>query len=193
MVATARAPCYAAGVNLLLLALACGDPAPVMQAVQPATTPEAIAEKRAAAELRASPANVEATYAKPEGVYVDAHFLGGRSYDAVRAEVEAQLGAVVEEREGVSGGREIVFERGTLRIVDGRIQMVEVPLPEPVRRTAALGMLGFPPATGDYKALALEFRLVNEWGFRRLRLVRAARGSEDVVRVQAWKFSDPPG
>ncbi len=177
-------------MNLLLLALACGDPAPVMLAVEPPRTPEAVAEKRAAAELRASPANVEATYTKPEGVYVDARFLGGRRYDAVRAEIEQQLGAVVEERDELSGGREIVFERGTLRLVDGRIQMVEVPLPQPVRRSEALALVGFPPAVGEYKAFTLEYRLVNEWGFRRLRLVRAARDSEDIVRVQAWKFSD---
>ena len=49
--------------------------------------------------------------------------------------------------------------------------------------------LGFPPATRDYQALSLEFRLLNSWGFRRLRFFRAARGSEDVVKVQAWKYA----
>lgn len=177
-------------MTLLLLALGCGDPEPVLQAVEPPSTPEAVAEKRAAAERRTSPANVEAIYQKPEGVYVDARYLGGRGYDAVRPEIEQQLGAVVEERPPASGGREIVFERGTLRLVGNRIQMVEVPLPEPLRRSEALARLGFPPATRDYKELALEYRLLNEWGFRRIRFVRAARDSEEIVRVQAWKFSD---
>lgn len=177
-------------MNLLLFALGCGDPDPVIQAVSPPRTEVEVAADRAAAELRTSPANAEATYTKPAGVYVDARFLGGRRYDAVRGEIEQQLGALVEERAGAGGARELVFERGTLRLDKGLVQMVEVPLPEPMRRTEALGMLGFPPATNEYKVFALEFRLVNAWGFRRLRFERAARGSEDIVRVQAWKFSD---
>lgn len=180
-------------MKLLLLLLACGDPEPVIQAVAPPRTPTQIAEERARAELRTSPANVEATYVKPEGVYVDARYLGGRQYDAVRAEIEQQLGAVLEDRPATEKAREIVFERGSLRVVDGAVQMVEVPLPEPVRRSEALALLGFPPATGEYKAFALEYRLLNEWGFRRLRFVRAARGSEEITSVQAWKFSEADG
>lgn len=180
-------------MKLLLLLLACGDPEPVLQAVAPPRTPQEIAEQREKAELRASTANLEATYVKGEGVYVDARYLGGRRYDAVRAEIEQQLGAVVEEREAPGGAREVVFERGSLRLSDGTIQMVDVPLPEAVRRSDALALLGFPPATGEYKPFLLEYRLLNEWGFRRIVLVRAERGSEDIVRVQAWKFSGVDG
>jgi hypothetical protein len=182
---------------LLLLGLVagCDPPAPVLRAVDPPRTAEAVAERRAASELRASPSAVEAAYVKAPGVYIDARYLGGRAYRAVRAEVEEQLGAVLEEQEpsGTPGGegvRSVVFERGTLRLAGDTIQMIEVPLPEPVRRTEALGMLGFPPATGHYLALSLEFRLTNTWGFRRIRFFRAARGSEDVTRVQVWKSSD---
>lgn len=181
---------YPRPVNLFLLAFACGEPEPVLQAVERRSTPEEVAARRAAAELRASPENLVATYRKADGVYVDVRFLGGRRYDGVRAEIEAQLGAVLEERPSISGGREIVFERGTVRLVDDRIQMIDVPLPRPLRRSEALGALGFPPATGDYKELALEYRLVNEWGFRRLRFVRTERESEEIARVQAWKFTD---
>jgi hypothetical protein len=173
-----------------LLLLACGDPEPVLQAVEPARTPAQVAEARAAAELRTTPRNAEVTYTKAEGVYVDAFFLGGRRYDAVRAEIEHQLGALVEERPGEGKIVELLFERGTLRLHDGAVHMVEVPLPEPVRRTEALGLLGFPPAVQEYKSFALEFRLLNERGFRRIRLFRQERGSEDIVRVQAWKFAD---
>ncbi len=180
-------------MNLLFLLLAlgpgCDGGEPVLSAVEPVRTPEQAAARRGAEELRASPAAIDAAYARAAGVFVDARYLGGRSYRAVRAEIEQQLGAVVEEREGAGGGREIVFERGTLRLQADTIQMVEVPLPEPVRRSEALALLGFPPATGDYKALSLEFRLLNNWGFRRIRLFRVERGSEDISRVQAWKFS----
>ncbi|MFN7147103.1 MAG: hypothetical protein ACK4YP_25260, partial [Myxococcota bacterium] len=129
-------------MKLLLLLAACGDPEPVLQAVTPPRTPEEVAEQRERAELRASPANLDASYTKAEGVYVDARYLGGRRYDAVRAEIEQQLGAVVEEREAPGGAREVVFERGSLRLSGGTIQMVDVPLPEPVRRCVTCSSAG---------------------------------------------------
>lgn len=177
---------YRSGVWFLLLA--CGTPEPVLQAVEPPATVEEARDRRVAAELRASPENIDATYKKPEGVYIDVRYLGGRGYKAARAEVADQLGAVVEERV-IDTGMEVQFERGTLRLDGDRIQMVEVPLPEPLRRSDALAALGFPPATTEYKALSLEFRLLNSWGFRRLRFFRAARNSEDIVKVQAWKYA----
>lgn len=168
--------------------LACGAPEPVIQAVEPPATAEEARERRVAAELKASPQNIDATYKRAEGVYVDVRYLGGRDYKAARAEIADQLGAVVEE-DVVEGASQVLFERGTIRLDEGRIQMIEVPLPEPMRRSDALAALGFPPATRDYQALSLEFRLLNSWGFRRLRFFRAARGSEDVVKVQAWKYA----
>ncbi|MES2637967.1 MAG: hypothetical protein V4850_00730 [Myxococcota bacterium] len=180
-------------MNLLLLLLACDGPEPVLRAVDVPETVEQVAARRAAAELRVTPENIDATYVKPEGVYIDARHFGGRGYRSARAEVEQQLGAVIEEREAQAGAREIVFERGTLRLSGDTIQMIEVPLPEPVRRTEALGQLGFPPATDEYQSLSLEFRLLNAWGFRRIRLIRVARGAEEITRVQVWRFSDGEG
>ncbi|MDP2309995.1 MAG: hypothetical protein Q8P18_28510 [Pseudomonadota bacterium] len=178
---------------LLTYLFACADPETVLRAVEPPATAEEVAARRAAAELRVTPANLDATYVKPTGVYVDARHFGGRSYRSARADVEEQLGAVIEEREVPAGGRELVFERGTLRLSGDTIQMIEVPLPEPVRRTEALGLLGFPPATDEYQSLSLEFRLLNAWGFRRIRLFRVARGAEEVTRVQVWRFSEGEG
>lgn len=177
---------YAVGVWYLL---ACGSPEPVLRAVQPTPEAEVVAERRKEAELKATPAAVDARYVKPEGVYVDARYLGGRPWRTVRADVEEQLGAVIEEREAAGGGLEVVLERGTIRLSDARIQMVEVPLPELMRRSDAMAALGFPPPTRDYQPFSLEFRLLNEWGFRRIRFFRAEPGSEDIVKVQAWKFT----
>lgn len=184
---------YLGVVTLLSLLLACDGSEPVLRAVAPPATVEEVATRRAAAELRVTPANIDATYVKPPGVYIDARHFGGRSYRSARAEVEQQLGAVIEDRALTRDDREVVFERGTLRLSGDTIQMIEVPLPDPVRRTEALGQLGFPPATEEYQSLSLEFRLLNAWGFRRIRLFRVARGAEEVTRVQVWRFSDGEG
>ena len=73
---------------------------------------------------------------------------------------------------------------------DDRIYMIDVPLPEPLRRTEALVVVGFPAAVRDDTDLALEYRISNAWGFRRIRLIRAARGAEDISRVECWR-EDP--
>lgn len=173
--------------GLVLVMVACGEPEPVVRGVPRATTVAEVAERRAAEELRATPANVDVTYTKPDGVWVDVRYFGGRTWEGARAEAERQLGAVLEEEERPDGDREVRLERGTVRLRDGRIVMVEVTLPEPLRRSESLAALGFPPTADRYLALALEYRLTNAWGFRRIRLIRAERDSEDIVRVQAWK------
>lgn len=165
----------------------CAGSEPVVPAVQPTETVEQVAERRKRQELRASPRNVEVLYEKPEGVYVDVRYLGGRSWDGVREDVERQLGAVLGRAPTPEGDEEVTLQRGTVRLRDGAIVMIDVPLPEPARRTDALVALGFPANADGWQALALEYRLVNAWGFRRLRFVRADRESEDIVRVQAWK------
>lgn len=173
---------------LLILGVACGDPEPVVSGVP--ATPEAVAERREAAELRASPSNIDAGYEKPEGVHVDVRYLGGRRYTQIRDEVASQLGAVIEERTLAEGaGTEVRLERGTLRLLDDTIYMLEIPLPAPVRRTEALALLGFPAAIRDYTLTTTEFRLTNMWGFRRLIFFRTERDGEFVDRVQAWRFT----
>lgn len=176
----------------LLLLLGCGDDEPVLSALPSAEQVRAVEAEREAQALKASPAAMEAAYVKAEGVYVDARYLGGRRLTAVRGEVEAQLGALVEERElPVGQGTEMRFQRGNLRVSDdGDIYMIDVPLPEPMRRSDALAALGFPVyLTREYNELTHEYRLTHVWGFRRLRFVRAAPGSEDIARVEAWKRS----
>lgn len=167
--------------------LACGGDEPVLPAVP--DTPEEVREKRAAEELATSPRAMEARYEKPAGVYVDVRYLGGRALVAVRGEVEAQLGALVEERFLPEGqGKEMRFERGTIRVYDGAIYMIDVALDPPLRRNEALAQLGFPDSVPrDYIVLSREFRANQVWEFRRLRFFRVEEGSELVNRVQAWK------
>ena len=65
---------------------------------------------------------------------------------------------------------------------------IEVPLPEPLRRTEALMVLGLPPVQDAYRAMTFEYRISNVHGFRRIRLFRAEREGETVNRVELWKF-----
>jgi hypothetical protein len=127
------------------------------------------------------------TYEKPEGIYIDVRYFGGKNYESVRDQLTEQLGAVQDSNELGTLGKETIFERATVRVQGGEIYMLDVPLPEPLRRTEALAVLGFPPATHEYISLTLEYKLTNAWGFRRIRFMRAGRNSEEIVRVQAWK------
>lgn len=164
---------------------ACGGDEPVLSGVSANAPPLDAPGSDAAAEGEA-PAEA-GTYRKPDGVYIDARHLGGKRYQEVRDEVADQLGALQSSQDlPGDNGRELVFERGTLRLLDDQIILVDVELPTPLRRTEALAALGFPPATGRYLTLHREFRLNHVWGFRRLRMMRENRHSEDVVRVAAW-------
>lgn len=176
---------------LILALLACFDDEPVVVVVPDPEKVQAAREKRETEELRASPRQIEAGYQKAEGVYVDARFFGGRTYSLVRDHVTTQLGALVEDTElGAEDGRELRFERGVLRVREDRIEMVTVPLPEPVRRSEALRLTGFPDQVPrNWIQLSGEFRLTNAFEFRRIIFKRAAAGSEDVVSVAAWKVA----
>ena len=55
---------------------------------------------------------------------------------------EAQLGALVSQGPTSDGALAYVFRRGTVRVADGNIQMIEISLPEPLRRSEALAVLG---------------------------------------------------
>ena len=179
------------GHALLVLTLAgCPAEEPVVKAVVSPKTAEEVQARREAAEGRTRPEHIDATYQKVEGVYIDARYFGGRNYAAIRGEIEAQLGAVAEERDLGDQGREVRFERGTLRVVGELITMIEVPLPENLRRTEALGVLGFPPAISWAEQQPTnEFRLQRQFGFRRIIFHRIQPGSELVDRVTAWHRS----
>ncbi len=171
------------------LLLACTPDAPVVPAVQPPTAQE-LTTRREEQQRKATPENLIAVYKKPEGIYVDARYFGGKSYTSVRDQVTEQLGSLQDNQDLGDQGKELSFERGSLRVRDDRIYMIDVPLPEPLRRTEALAVVGFPAAVRDDTDLALEYRISNAWGFRRIRLIRAARGAEDISRVECWR-EDP--
>ncbi len=176
---------------LVLLFVACsGEPAAPASIAPPLPTAEQIERDRKLSEIKSRPNTAAAlVYVKPEGVYVDARYLGQQSYNVARAEIEQQLGAVVTQTDLPSGqGQLLAFERGSLRVLNDRIYLIDVPLPSPVRRDQALGMCGFPPTTTTaWTSFSGEYRLLNLWGFRRVIFERKEAKSEDVVRVQAWR------
>jgi hypothetical protein len=180
-------------VRLLIVAAlwlgGCDGDEPVITPMTKPETPGEVRERREAAERRTNPDVVQADYRKADGVYIDVPLFGGRRYSAIRDEIEAQLGPVRGQKELSEGlGKELGFERATVRTLDDVIYLVDVPLPEPMRRDRAMLALGFPgPAPRGYTEYTLEFRANNVWEFRRLRFIRAAVGDEDVVRVECWK------
>jgi len=128
-------------------------------------------------------------YEKSAEVWVDARHLGGKKFNKVRDLVADQFGAVQSSRDLDPGkGREIQFERGILRTLKGTIYMMRVPLPYPMRRSEALEKLGFPPYVGGYTGFHREYRLHNEWGFRRIRMKRESRHSERVTEMETWRW-----
>ena len=128
-------------------------------------------------------------YEKASNVWVDAFYLGGRSFRESRGEISSQLGALVSSRSLAEGrGDELQFARGIIRVVDDRVAMIRVPLAEPMRRSQALEATGFPIMVDTWMSTHREFRLNHEWGFRRLRLSRLGPESEFVTSVEAWKW-----
>lgn len=175
----------------LALWIACEtDDAPVVSGVTSERTPltaEDIAEKRQQEETRASPRNLEVNYEKPKGVYIDVHFLGGRTVDNVAHVIVDQLGALQEDRDLLEGKHELVYERGTLTTIDNTILVIDVPLPEPLRRAEALASTGFNPLVDKYLSFTGEFRVTQFQDFRRIVLKRAEPKGELVNRVVGYK------
>lgn len=171
------------------LAIVACDNTPVVSGVAPTDVDKQTAE-REAAEARTKPEAVEQIYQKAPGVYVDVRFLSGRPYARIRDELAEQLGEQQSTRDLGELGEERGFTRGTVRVdVDGNIYMIEVPLPERVRRSEALAQVGLPVQVDRWQSLPLEFRLNNTFGLRRVIFTRATQDSEDVVRVQAWAYA----
>lgn len=179
---------------LAVLLLACwGSDEPLVRAVDaPVVTPAQIEAKREAEELRSTPRIMEVNYKKPEGVYIDVQFMGGRKVDNIRDIIADQLGSLAEQSEPVDGKQTLVFERGELKTVDGTIMVIDVPLPEPVRRTEALVLAGFSPRVDKYLAFTKEFRVVQWQDFRRIVLYRVAPNAEEVNRISADKRQEGP-
>lgn len=183
-----------AALPLLLLA-ACSGGEPVLQGVPDdrllAPTPAAAAAPEAdgdAAPADGRSANPE-LYKKAPNVWVDVNHLAGKQWSEVRNEAADQLGPLSESVElPGDNGVELRFARGALRVVDDRVYMMRIPLPEPMRRGPALEAIGMPPYTGSYLIMHREYRLNNERGFRRVRMRRLGRDSELVTEVEAWRW-----
>jgi DNA polymerase III delta prime subunit len=170
-------------LSTLLALTACSPPDPVLSGIpdQPLLVPKANEAK--------SPRQEPTPYVKPGDVYVDVRHLCGQRLDAVRVELNEQLGDRQNVRElGAVDGREIQFIRGTVREVDGTIYMVSVPLIEPKYRRIALQQTGYPAFTGGVIRLSNEFRINNSWDHRRIRMKRVARDAEMVSEVEAWRW-----
>jgi hypothetical protein len=176
---------------LLALWFACPSPdTPVVRGVEEPVAPataEAVAARREQEEIRASPRTLEVNYAKPPGVYVDVQFLGGRKLDNVAHILVEQLGQLNARSDVVEGKHEERYERGTLTLVDDVIVVLDVPLPEPSRRTEAMAALGFNPLVDQYLSFSREFRVTQYMDFRRIILHRQEPNSEFIVRVTAYK------
>jgi len=176
----------------LLLLAACGSDEPVLTGVPapeaaPASDPTP-GEPILGEDAGQTPAaDQPVPYQRAEGVQVDIRYLGGKVYSEVRDVVADQLGAL-QSTEDLPGdnGRQMVFERGELRLLDDRIIRVRVPLEPALRRADALAATGFPNAAGHYITLHREYRLNHEWGFRRIRMMRENGTSELVTAVDAW-------
>jgi len=128
-------------------------------------------------------------YQKPAGIFIDAHHLGNREYSKSRPELLEQFGSLKQSTElPGDNGTEYEFERGSLRVADDQIYMIHIPLPAPSRRTLALQQLGFPPFGDRYLSTHQEYRINNEWGYRRIRLYRVEQESELVNAVEIWRW-----
>ena len=128
-------------------------------------------------------------YTKPEGVYVDVRHLCGQRLEAIRDHVYDQLGPRQNVRElGEVAGREIQFTRGTIRVLDGVVYMMSIPLIEPMYRRQALQNVGFPAQTTSVLAYSGEYRINNQWDFRRIRMRRSERDSETISEVEVWRW-----
>ena len=66
--------------------------------------------------------------------------------------------------------------------------MIKISLPTPVRRSTALIQTGFPEQVDKYIDTHKEYQLLNEWGFRRIRMRRQSKDDELVKSLEAWKW-----
>ena len=170
-------------LSTLLALTACSPPDPVLSGIpdQPLLAPKADGTEDSS--------NEAAPYVKPADVYVDIRHLCGQRMDAVRVELNEPLGGRQSVRElGAVDGREIQYIRGTIRVVDGTIYMVSVPLIEPMYRRVAFQQTGFPAFSGGVIRLSNEFRINNSWDYRRIRMKRVSRDAEMVSEIEAWRW-----
>ncbi len=129
-------------------------------------------------------------YERPNGVLVDVPYMVGKSLNVARVVLEVQMGALQDVQEvGSREGREIVFERGHVRELDGTIYLVHVDLPRPMRRSEAMRTVGLPSQVREWLGAALEWRTSWVHGMERVRMGREERGSEFVTWVEVRRYN----
>jgi len=171
--------------SLLLAAVfvACDPPEPVISGIpsQPLlSAPEEEAPKKP---------KVSKPYVKPQDTYVDVRHLCGQRLESVRDHIHDQLGRRQNTRDlGEVLGREIQYTRGRIRVLDGVVYMMSIPLIEPMYRRQALQQTGFPAQTSNVLSYSGEFRINNQWDFRRIRLRRSQRDAETISEVDVWRW-----
>ena len=128
-------------------------------------------------------------YEKSEQVYIDINYIGGKRLSVIQDVIQDQLGDFISKRAiSPKNGQIRTYENGILRVVDGQIYMIKINLPTPVRRSTALIQTGFPEQVGDYLTTHKEYQLLNEWGFRRIRMRRQKKYDELITTIEAWKW-----
>ncbi|MDG1480892.1 MAG: hypothetical protein P8R54_14950 [Myxococcota bacterium] len=180
------------GSGLIIAALlsGCRQETPVLTGI-PA---EALLERTASAAERRDQLSEDlpdidtVPYALPDGVYIDVSRLTSRPFRDSRDEIGDQLGELISTRTLHDGITEMAFERAVIRLLDDHIFMLRVSLPEPMRRSESLQLLGFPLFVDRYLSFHREFRLNHTWDFRRIRLKREAARSEMITEIEAWKW-----
>jgi hypothetical protein len=159
-----------------LILVAC-SPEPVLLGVDPART-----------DVESTAVEVKA-YEKPEGIFVDVAHLGGRQWNAIRAEVEQQMGPVESKSDRQRDGVEYQMGRGFVRVLRGQVQLINVELPYAMRRSQAMETLGLPPQVREWHGNKSDWVAHHAFGFDRIRMGRDAPGSELVNWVEARKFN----
>jgi hypothetical protein len=163
--------------------LACDPPEPVISGIPSEPLLSEATKKEAA------PARTPKPYSKPDGVYVDVRQLCGKRLEAIREHIHEQLGTQQNIRDlDARSGREIQYTRGRIRVLNGVVYMMSIPLIEPMYRREALQKTGFPAQTSSVLSYSGEFRINNQWDFRRIRLKRTERDAETISDVDVWRW-----
>ncbi|MFT5685654.1 MAG: hypothetical protein ACI8RZ_006608, partial [Myxococcota bacterium] len=162
------------GLIIIAMLLGCREETPVLTGIPE----EALLQGTASAAQRRDqlsedlPEADTTPYEIPEGVYIDISRVTSRPFRDSRDEIGDQLGELLSTRQLHDGVTEMTFDRAVIRMSDDRIFMIRVTLPQPLRRSESLQLLGFPLFVDNYLSFHREFRLNHEWDFRRIRLKR---------------------
>ncbi len=128
-------------------------------------------------------------YQKKQGVYIDVLYLGGSDREMRQGILGAQLGNLQQSIElPMRQGIQYIYDKGSVYTFEGRIYRLDIELPEPLRRSQTLQLLGFPEQVDKYLITHREYVLENEWTYRRIRMKRQSKDNELVTSVSAWKF-----